>query len=68
MVQAWLFNDDGTDQRSPHKPDPEVYIGLEELKHRTGVSYWKVRPLWMKVHCGRGKMLCLIEFLFTVGC
>lgn len=42
MVKAWLFNDDGGDQRLPHKPDPEVFIGLEELKERTGVSYWKV--------------------------
>ncbi|XP_074604382.1 acireductone dioxygenase 1 [Brevipalpus obovatus] len=42
MVRAWLFNDDGTDQRLPHKPNPEVYIDLEELKQRSGVSYWKL--------------------------
>lgn len=41
MVQVWWFNDDGLDQRKPHKKDDDL-IDLAKLKELTGVSYWKV--------------------------
>ncbi|XP_050389633.1 acireductone dioxygenase [Patella vulgata] len=42
MVQAWIMNDDGTDQRLEHKTDPPQYVDLAELKKRTGIMYWEI--------------------------
>ncbi|KAK6167929.1 hypothetical protein SNE40_021852 [Patella caerulea] len=42
MVQAWIMNDDGTDQRLEHKTDPPQYVDLDELKKRTGIMYWEI--------------------------
>lgn len=42
MVEAWLMDEDTkTDQRAPHRQEPNVPVSLEELE-KIGVLYWKL--------------------------
>lgn len=42
MVEAWIMDNEDTDQRLPHRKNPNEPVSLESLK-KLGVEYWNVK-------------------------
>ena len=53
MVQAWYMDKSADDPRRPHRGEPALPVGLEQLRG-LGVLYWKVRGTGGAVGVSRG--------------